>query len=382
MIPYNEALNIVTNAISSIQLKTQIISLLDSIGFALAEDIYTDINFPPFSNSAMDGIAVKYNPEVKKWKINGSIAAGKFTDISISENEAVKIMTGGKLPSDVDTVIPIEDLITEENFCQLCDSAIVKKGQFIRFIGEDIKANKCVLQKGTQITSKEIAVLASCGKSEVPVYAPLKVGVLTTGDELVDISEKLDNDKIRATNLYTLLSLIYEMKMVPVNFGIVKDNKKALYDKLQEALNSDIDILITTGGVSVGEYDFLKEVMSESGTVTKFWKANIKPGKPITFGIYDKMDRSKYLFGLPGNPVSAFVNFNVFIKPAVNNLYGMEPFDVIKAELVNDVFKSDGKMHFLRGHYSFNGSKNSYMVETAVSQSSGNIMIRVKSSTL
>lgn len=373
MISHKEACNIIAKEAGSIQLKVQKIGLSGSLGYVLAEDVFTDISFPNFNNSAMDGIAVMYNYAIRQWKIKGSVPAGKYQDVSLIENEAVKIMTGGMLPDCADTVIPVENLIFEENICRLKEDVLLQKGEYVRHQGEDVKYGAKVLHRGKKISSKEITVLASCGKSEVSVYSPLKIGVFTTGDELIDINKTPVNDKVRASNLYSLLSLINEAGMIPVNFGIVRDNKEELSAKIKIALDSDIDILITTGGVSVGEYDYLNEVMKDAGVTNKFWRVNIKPGKPISFGTYSLNNSVKLVFGLPGNPVSSFVGFRLFVHTALNTIYCQEPETFIYAALKQDIIKNEDRKYFIRGKYTSNNESNSYTVEYIGRQSSGDL---------
>lgn len=373
MISHKEACDIIAKEAGSTILKIQKVDLTDSPGYVLAEDIFADISFPNFNNSAMDGIAVKYNFAIRQWKVTGSVPAGKYTDISFNENETVMIMTGGMLPECADTVIPVENLIFEDNICSLKDDVLIKKGEYVRLKGEDVNHCARLLSKGKKISSKEIAALASCGKSEVSVLSPLKIGVLTTGDELIDINAIPLGDKVRASNLYSMLSLIKEAGMIPVNFGIVRDNKEELFNRINAALHSDIDILITTGGVSVGEYDYLNEVMKDAGIVNKFWKVNIKPGKPVSFGIYKNNDKTKLVFGLPGNPVSSFVGFRLFVQTALNAIYWQEPEPFIYASLKQDIIKNEDRKFFIRGKYIINNESNGYTVECIGKQSSGDL---------
>ena len=196
---------------------------------------------------------------------------------------------------------------------------------------------------------------------------------MATGDELVDISEFPGEDKVRASNPFSLLTSIDEIKLHPVNLGIVKDKTELLKNAVTSFLSSDIDILLTTGGVSVGKYDYLKDVFNESGIETIFWRVNIKPGKPLFFGKYIKGNKIKLVFGLPGNPVSSFVNFIVFIKPAIQKYYGDESFDYYPAVLKSTINKQDSKRHFVRGQMSYDPKTKNYYVNESGSTSSGNL---------
>ncbi|MCL5028638.1 MAG: molybdopterin molybdotransferase MoeA [Bacteroidetes bacterium] len=373
MLSYAEANNIIANEIMKINLEIEEVDLLDSLNRILAEDVYADVNLPQFDNSAVDGYAVKYNSEILKWKIVGEITAGNYNEIDVDENSAVLIMTGSKIPSACNTIIPIEDVTTEDEFVKFIGNTKYKPGQNVRKKAEDIILNELAVQRGTRILPQLISLLAACGKNKVKVFRQLKIGVLATGDELVDIHTSPKEDKIRATNLYTLLALIKQLYMIPVNYGFVKDGKDEIKIRIESALNDKIDILLTTGGVSVGKFDYVKEVIQELGVEIKFWKANIKPGKPIVFGVFEREGKKKLIFGLPGNPVSSFVNFIIFARDNIKKLYGMDE-QKVKARLMSELHKKDNKRHFIRGSIQKDNASNQYSVSLIGSQSSGNMV--------
>lgn len=373
MISYSDAYNIIKNELKQLKPDTEEVDLLKSLNRILAEDVYSDTNLPPFDNSAMDGYAVKFNPSKKQWKIIGEISAGNFNQLKLNDESAVLIMTGGKLPLNTSAVIPVEDISIENSHVKLTNGKSVKEHQHIRKAGEDLSAGILALNKNQLITSNKISLLGACGKSKVKVYRKLKFGVFATGDELVDINYSISDDKIRGTNLYSIISIVSEFNMNVENFGFVKDDKNKIREKLIEVFTSDVDILLTTGGVSVGKYDYLKEILIELGTEIKFWKVNIKPGKPLIFGTYKKDDRMKFIFGLPGNPVSSYVNFLIFIKPAVMGLYGIENNQIVKAELMEPASKKDDKRNFLRGILEFNYEKGKYFARAIKTQSSADM---------
>lgn len=372
MIPFDEAFNIIRTSFSELDLQTETVDILDSTGRILAEDIYSDIFLPPFDNSAMDGIAIKFNPEIKEWKVIGEIPAGQFNEFKMDENSAVTIMTGGKLPSGCDTVIPVEDIEGNDEQVSLRDGVRFLKGINIRRQGEDLAKGKVALEKKAKLKAHHIAVAASCGKSKVKVYKRLRIGVLATGDELVDISEMPGEDKIRSSNLYSLLSAVREMNMEPVNLGTSGDVKELIYEKMKSGLESNLDILVTTGGVSVGKFDYVKEVHEQLGVDVKFWRVKIKPGKPLLFGTYRRGDKTTLVFGLPGNPVSCLVNFTVFVQQNTNFLFCLNKPEKILAVLEDDLKKKDEKRHFMRGFYSYD-EQGVYHVKKVGSQSSGNL---------
>lgn len=373
MISYSEAYKIIRDELQKLKIDTEEVDLLDSLNRILAEDIYADTNLPPFDNSAMDGYAVMFNPSRKQWNLIGEISAGNYSQFTLDDDSAVLIMTGSKLPANTSAVIPIEDVIIEDGCVKLAEGKSFKENQHIRITGEDLSAGILALNKNQLITSNKISLLGACGKSKVKVYRKLKFGVLATGDELVDIDSNISDDKIRGTNLYSLIAAVNECNMDAVNFGFVKDDKEQIKAKLVEALESDIDILLTTGGVSVGKYDYLKELFAELGVEIKFRKVNIKPGKPLVFGVYSRAGRVKFVFGLPGNPVSSYVNFKIFVKPAILELCGIKNNNSVKAELSEPVTKKDDKRNFLRGILEFNSEKGKYLVKAAHAQSSADM---------
>lgn len=368
---YSEALAIVKKEFESLTLHTEEVDIYESLNRILAEDVLADVDLPPFDNSAVDGYAIKFS-ERNSWKIIGEISAGKYSSFNLTEDEAVLITTGSKLPANADTVIPIEDVEVNGNTLQLKPDSFFKKNMNVRKQGNDLMKNEIAVARFTKIDAKTIAVLASCGKEKVKVYSKLKFAVMSTGDELIPISKKPTGDKLRVSNIYSLYAAIKEMNHAIINLGFTKDDPRIITEKIRTALSMNIDILITTGGVSVGKYDFLKEIFNELGIEEKFWKVNIKPGKPIYFGVYTKDERRILVFGLPGNPVSSLVNFYVFIKPAIEFLFNQHSLNKVSAVLLNDLKKKDGKRHFSRGIIRY--EENEFQVTSEFSQSSGNIV--------
>ncbi|GAB4137503.1 MAG: molybdopterin molybdotransferase MoeA [Ignavibacteriales bacterium] len=371
MINYNEALEIIKHEIEKLSVHTEDVDIFDSYNRILAEDVVADVDLPPFDNSAVDGYAIKYSDR-REWKIIGEISAGNYSAFNLTENDAVLITTGSKLPSNADTVIPIEDIEVNGSTLQLKPNSFYKKGMNIRTQGNDLRKNEIAVHRYAKIDAKTIAVLASCGKEKVKVFSKLKAAILSTGDELIPINEKPEGDKLRVSNIYSLYAAIKEMNHTVINLGFTKDDKEIIAQKVKAALEMDIDLFITTGGVSVGKYDFLKEIFKEQRVIEKFWKVNIKPGKPIYFGVYEKDERRILVFGLPGNPVSSLVNFYVFIKPAINFLFKQNEIKNITATLQNDLKKKDGKRHFSRGILF--EEKGEWKVTSEFSQSSGNLV--------
>jgi molybdopterin molybdotransferase len=282
-------------------------------------------------------------------------------------------MTGAKLPQGADSVIPVEYVNIEANIIKLNDDCKISKGNDVRFKGENIKHYEIAIKKNTVLTNQNLTLGAACGKSEYLVYSPMKIGIMTSGDELIDYTEYPSGDKVRATNSISLELLIRDSGMLPVQFGYVKDNKEEIRSNLEKALASDIDLLLTCGGVSVGNYDYVKDVLLEMGVKLIFWKVNIKPGKPLLFCTYESHGRTILILGLPGNPVSTFVGFNIFLKPLLKEKY----YDVIqpyfKCTFLGEFKQDDGKKHFVTGYYSYDQNTKSYLVEKVKNRSSGNI---------
>ncbi|MBM2814756.1 MAG: Molybdopterin molybdenumtransferase [Ignavibacteria bacterium] len=372
MISYKEALDLLRTEFKPVITNISV-PLEDSVGYVLSEDIFPDINLPPFDNSAMDGYAIKYNPEIRKWRLIGQLTAGSESEFTIDESTTVSIMTGAKLPIGADTIIPVENAELQNDIVILNDNAHVEFGEHIREMGNDLPIGILAVKSGTLIETKHIPILAACGQRKVKVKKPLRIAVISTGDELVDIDNKPENAQIRATNLYSIISLIKDCGIKPINFGLIKDDKQSIANTFRKILESKAEVIITTGGVSVGQHDYLKDVLKELGAKTIFWRVNIKPGKPFLFSIIEQDGIKKYIFGLPGNPLSSFVNFNIFIKPSIKYIYGKASEFHFTAEIVEDLNKKDNKLHFIMGYYEYVFALDRYFVRKAGTQSSGNM---------
>lgn len=379
MLKYHEALQIIFDEASLLKPKAEAVDILLSLNRIIAEDIFSDIDLPPFNNSAMDGYAFRFS-NLNEWKIVGEISAGNFSEYQLANDEAVLITTGSKLPSSADSVVPLEDVEILGNKIKLKSDSKIKSGMNVRLRGSDLKMNELVIQKYSLITPQIIAALASCGKESVSVHSKLKIAVLATGDELIPISQKPTGDKLRVSNSYSIYAAVNEINHLPVILGFVNDDRAKIESIISDSLNSDIDILITTGGVSVGKYDFLLEIFKELGVEIKFWKVNIKPGKPIVFGVYHKNEKRILVFGLPGNPVSSLVNFQIFVKSVIEKIYKQTDDKKLSVILQNDLKKNDNKRYFSRGNIFY--EKNEWRVSALASQSSGNFVEMSKANCL
>ena len=373
MTSYNEAYNIIKRELSLLNIENEEVELLDSAGRVSLRDIYSNIELPSFDNSSMDGICFKYSEGVKSWNIIGEISAGNFYDPFVKAGEAILIMTGAKIPSACDTVIPVEDIEICSDNAILKTGTLLEPGQNIRRAAQDLKNGELILSAGLTIKPVNISLLASCGIERVRVHKKLTFGVLATGDELVDITENPVNDKLRASNLYALISHVESLGMKYSNYGIAKDNKEEIKQKIITAIANDVDIILTTGGVSVGKFDYMNDILKELDAEVLFWKVNIKPGRPLLFAKIKYKSKNILLFGFPGNPVSAIVNFTIFIKRAILETYYNLTLQNQKAVLLNDIRKSDNKMHFERGCIKYNPSNGLHEICTDDNQSSSNM---------
>jgi len=345
-------------------------NILDSLDHVLAEDIYSDVNIPPFNNSAMDGFAVRSSDTKKAMKrhpprlrIIEDLPAGRMSKKEVKRGEAVRIMTGAPIPQGADCVVIVENTKVEGDWVKIFESAT--KGNNIRLAGEDIRKGEKILRKGTLLRPQELGILASLGKKEVRVIRRPRVAIISTGDELVSIHQPLLPGKIRDSNRYTLYGQILKAGGEVVDLGIVSDEEKELIKNMKKA-SSQADVILTTGGVSVGDYDLVKRILAESGRIY-FWRVNMKPGKPLAFGLI----KGKPFFGLPGNPVSSMVVFDQFVRPSLLKMAGRKRLFRKKenARIQQRIKKKFGRREFVRGKLRFKDGK--YLAYQAGPQGSG-----------
>lgn len=327
--------------------------LLDSLGQVLAEDIISSIDVPPLDNSAMDGYAVRAEDtrgasqnSPQCLQVIDTVAAGSISQYEVKPGTAIRIMTGAPVPNGADSVVQFEN--TNETHREADSSEIgilaeARPGLNIRRAGEDITRESLVLRKGTIIRPAETGVLASLGRRLVRVIRRPVIAILATGDELVDISQPLPPGKIYNSNTYSLAALVHRYGGIPKLLGIALDNEESLSAKFRQGLDSDM--LITIGGVSVGDYDVVKDVLAKEGEIT-FWRVRMKPGKPLAFG---RIKGTPHL-GLPGNPVSAMITFELFGRPAILKMMGknITSRPTTQAIIENPVVNNDGRRIFAR----------------------------------
>ncbi len=349
MIAVKEAQNKILNMGKMVG--TAKVPILDSLGLVLAEDIMSDDDIPVYDNSAMDGFAVRaedtkgaeQSHPVRLNIMGKDIAAGKMPEQDIEQGCCVPIMTGAPIPGNCTAVVMKEDTKITDSKTLIYKQC--EKGENIRYRGEDIKKGDKVLKKGKKIYPADIGVLASLGKDLVPAYKPPVVGIISTGDEVVSIDSKLEAGRVRDSNSYSLAAQLKEMGITYFRYGIVKDRKRFMEEKIREGL-SQCNILLLSGGVSVGDYDYVKDTLLGLGAELVFWKVNQKPGKPLLFLTYG----DRLVFGLPGNPVSVMVCFEMYVRPLIKKIMGdSELFrPTIRARAAHDFKHKGDRTNFAR----------------------------------
>lgn len=368
MISIEEAREKILSQVS--MLESMELPILDCLDLILAEDIYSDNDIPPFDNSAMDGFAVRAEDlrdaepdDPVTLAVIEEIPAGKVSEKMIVSGTASRIMTGAGMPVGADAVVQVEHVSETED--TVIFTGPVEVGKNVRRAGEDVAKGELVLKTGTDTGPAEIGLLASLGRKKIKVVRRPKVAILSTGDELLDIDEPLSPGKIRNSNSHSLAAQVIEAGGIPVMLGVARDNKEDIKSKIIEGASNDI--LVTTGGVSVGKFDLVKDCLEELGAELLFWKVAMKPGKPLTFG---KLDGA-LIFGVPGYPVATMVSFEEFTRPTIRKMMGKEELfrPVVEAVLEEDVKKKPGRVNLLRCIVT--RTEDGYTVKTTGPQGSG-----------
>ena len=330
---------------------TEKVSISEALGRILSEDIIARRNNPPMDNSAMDGYALKAkdielatseNPI--KLEIIEDLAAGYSPKMTIQSGQAVRIMTGAPIPEGADAVIMQEDTERNENSVQVKDKAEIREN--IRDAGEDVREGETVIKKGAKLLPAHIGMMAVVGRSSVLVGRRPSVAILSTGDEIKDLDDSLSGPCIYNSNGYMLAAQVKSAGGIPSYLGIARDNEEDLMEKFKWALQCDM--VVSSGGVSVGDYDLVKASLKKMGQEMLFWKVAMKPGKPLAFGRIDNVP----IFGLPGNPVSSFVSFEQFVRPSIRKMMGASQLShlLVQAKLTHTVHKKAGRQHFLSAY--------------------------------
>jgi molybdopterin molybdotransferase len=347
-------------------LEAESVSMLDALDRVLAENIVAGMDVPPFNNSAMDGYAVRAedvanaaNDHAVTLRVIGDVAAGHTAQRAVERGTAMRIMTGAPLPQGADAVVRFEE--TSEGagargagkHRESVDILKpVQRGDNVRAAGEDIHVGEVVLPKGMIVRPAEIGVLASLGMKTVSVHRRPRVAILATGDELVTLDEPMTPGKIRNSNEYSNAAAVLKAGGVPIRLGIARDNIADLTAKIRAGLDADADLFLTSAGVSVGDYDMVKDVLNAEGEM-HFWQVKMKPGKPLAFGVLRgnaEHRRDVPLLGLPGNPVSAMISFEIFARPAILTMLGKTRLarPSVRATLLEDVENSASRRNFIR----------------------------------
>ena len=346
MISVTEAKTIISKNVAPLLLQN--ISLEKAAGLVLAQDIFSPIHLPPFPQSSMDGYAFSFSDwqTNKNLKISGIIAAGSQLNNEIKQGNAVRIFTGAAVPAGADTVVMQEKTIVDNNELIIRDENI-KQGMNVRSAGLEIKLGAAALKKGTFLNPASIGFLASMGINEVPVYPKPSVTIIITGDELKEPGSALLYGQIYESNSFTLVAALEQLHVKTRNLMRVKDNLASLTEALREAL-SESDIVLLTGGISVGDYDFVLQATINNNVRQLFHKIKQKPGKPLYFGNLN----DKYVFGLPGNPASGLTCFYEYIAPALGKMCNRD-FSLKKLymPIAQDFKKPAGLTYFLKGYY-------------------------------
>jgi molybdopterin molybdotransferase len=361
-----EAQTIIFNSVNPLNSET--ISIIKAFNRILYEDIVADVMIPPVDDSAMDGYAIvaddtygasRNNPV--RLRIVGEIqAGGSIIGKRVSNGTAIRIMTGAPIPEGADSVIQFEDTEEEAGYVKMFSESV--KHRNCKCAGENINKGDKVLQKGDRLRSADVGILASLNYNAVKVYKQPTVSIISTGDELAEIGEEIQIGQIRNVNAYTLYSEVRKYNALPHYLGIARDTMKETKEKLLEALEADV--VISTGGVSMGKYDFVKEIYSDLNIEILFEWINVKPGRPCTFGKKD----NKLIFGLPGYPVPTLTSFIQFVRPALLKLMGARKISkpMVNAFLEENVSNHSGSVNLLRGYFTNNNGE--FFVSTTGSQ--------------
>ena len=358
-------------------LESNDIPAIDSLGLTLAEDLYSTVNIPPFNNSAMDGYAVKEEDIISAThetptylKVVGTISAGEIPEFTITNGYCARIMTGAPLPNGADTIIPFEETTEmdmqnpKDKIKDIGIKTYADIGSYVRASGKDVSEGDLILTKGITIKASTIGLISSIGKSSIKVHRRPHVTILATGNELIPPGHNPVSGKIYDSNTSALIASVIESGGIPRSLGIVKDDIKSLNQAIDIA--KDSDLVITSAGVSKGDYDIVKDVLSSKGKLN-FWSVRMRPAKPLAFGL---LNSNTPLIGLPGNPVSALVAFEQFCRPVIRKMLGKKyiPRPVITATLQDSIENYDSRRVYAR--VKVWQENNVYLAKTSGSQES------------
>ena len=321
------------------------LALAESLGRVLAEDITSPSNVPNYNNSAMDGYALKATDvSASRLMVIGTAFAGKAFEGTVADGQCVRIMTGGAIPKGANTVVVQEKTVVDGKFINIIEAP--KPHANVRYAGEDLKLGQTVLATGHLMRPADLGLIASLGIAEVRAYRKLKVAFFSTGDELVSVGQPLQTGQVYDSNRYTLFGMLTKLGVEVTDMGAIADDPILLENTLLSAV-TQADVVITSGGVSVGEADYMKLLLAKHGQVM-FWKVAMKPGRPLAYG---KVGSAHY-FGLPGNPVAVMVTFYQFVRDALLRLMGQSspvPLPMFSVQCTQAIKKMTGRTEFQRG---------------------------------
>jgi len=383
-LPANEVLNFLDHLVIPVQ-DIEAVDIFHALGRVTAQDVISPLNVPPHDNSAMDGFALngaQLNAmQALTLKVVGTALAGKAWQGSVNAGECVKIMTGAIMPNGLNTVIPQELCKMQGNDAIEIPAGLLNSGDNRRLCGEDIMQGQPALLKGASITPAAAGLLASLGIPHVSVVRRLRVAYFSTGDEILSLGEAPREGAIYDSNRYTVHGMLQALGCEMIDMGVVKDDPALLEQAFNKAAEQ-ADVIITSGGVSVGEADFTKAMMKKLGDVV-FWKIAMRPGRPMAVGRIQKGERSAVLFGLPGNPVAVMVTFLAFVKPALLKMMGSTdaPLPMLRARTQEVLRKKPGRTEYQRGIVSRN-AEGELQVITTGNQGSGVLSSMVQANAL
>jgi molybdopterin molybdotransferase len=328
-------------------LSVERVDVMSALGRVLAEPIVSRATIPPWPNSSMDGYALRAqdtNGEPVELAVVGTISAGSVPPRALRAGESMRIFTGAPLPDGADAVVPQEDVATDGR--RVTVRGRIAPGAYVRPAGEDVRVGDVVVQPGGTIGPAEVGLLATLGYSQVRVYRRPRVAILSTGNEIADLGTQPGPAQIPNTNTYSLMAQVIDAGGEPVNLGVARDQLEAINERVRWGLTS-ADVLVTSAGVSVGELDLVRESLQRSGAELHLWQVSMRPGKPITFGTTPS---GRPVFGLPGNPVSAMVTFELFVRPALRRMAGATSIDRprLRARALEPIANPGSRRGYLR----------------------------------